>query len=112
MPETLFVSNLPHQTTDLDLETIFSRHGRVLRAWIVTDTSEAPRQQPAGRKPTQHKGSCKGYVEVHPEDVEQVILVLNGSWYKTNVIDVQTEAQRRQRNRMPRERTVFTSSRY
>ncbi|HEY9844068.1 MAG TPA: RNA-binding protein, partial [Candidatus Obscuribacterales bacterium] len=81
MPQTLFVSNLPSQITDHELETIFSRHGRVLRAWL-----EQPSPSAKG-----HRSTRKGFVEMHPEDAENVIWILNGSWYKTNCLDVQSE---------------------
>ncbi len=103
MQQTLFVSNLPSQTTDSDLETIFSRHGRVLRAWIQPDKQNTPHNPKHTTR--------RGFVEMHPEDADNVIWIMNGSWYKNRQIDVQNSANRKQRH-VSKERTVYIAGRY
>ena len=110
MPQTLFVSNLPSQITEAELETIFSRHGRVLRAWL--DPGQPARSPKAAVSHGKARGPArKGYVEVHPEDADTIVWTLNGSWYKTSWIDVQTQAEHRRRSQS-RERAVYTAYRY
>ena len=119
--QTLFVSNLPPQITDEELETIFARHGRVTRAWLrpskeaegPIDNRSANRNDNRNDRNPRNKGPRKsGFVEVHSDDAEQVIWIMNGSWYKTSCIDVMTEADRRKRAKAPRERTVYTAHSY
>lgn len=118
MLQTLFVSNLPPQITDEELETIFARHGRVTRAWLRPSKEAEGRSDSRndGRNDNRNnrsKGPRKsGFVEVHSDDAEQVIWIMNGSWYKTSCIDVMTEAERRKRAKAPRERTVYTAHSY
>lgn len=108
MPQTLFINNLPSHTTDAELATIFSRHGRVLKAWI--NPSKIASKSPSAR--THRHGTVSGVVEVHPDDFEQMSWVMAGSWYKNKCLDVQTEAMRRQGNSQTRERAIYTDTRY
>lgn len=112
MQQTLFVTNLPSQTTDMDLETIFSRHGRVVRAWLQPAEAAGNGNANRGaRTGSNSRATRKGFVEMHPEDADQVIWILNGSWYKNRQIDVQNSAMRKERSQN-KERSVYIASRY
>lgn len=96
IPQTLFIDNLPSQTTDTELATIIARHGRVLKASIRTKADNKRRQ------------AVSGVVELHPDDFEHVSWVMAGSWYKNKCLDVRTSLGQRE----PRERSIYTAHRY
>lgn len=98
MSQTLFVGNLPSQTTELELTTIFARHGRVLRAWL----------EPFKTSP---KHARQGFVELHADDAENVLWILNRSWYKNRQINVQSK-KHQPRVRKSTEREVYSVSGY
>lgn len=65
MSRTLYVGNLPWQTTEDQLREAFAAHTQVISARIITD-------RVTGRS----RGF--GFVEVPDEDVEKAIQALNG----------------------------------
>ncbi|MGE3724832.1 MAG: RNA recognition motif domain-containing protein [Candidatus Sericytochromatia bacterium] len=73
---TLFVSNLPPETTPAELEKIFSRHGQVVQAQVAV---------------SQKTGQIQnfGVVEMSESDAQWACETLHRSWYKNNCIEVQ-----------------------
>lgn len=73
---TLFVSNLPPETTPAELEKIFSRHGQVVQAQVAV---------------SQKTGQIQnfGVVEMPEADAQWACDTLHRSWYKNNCIEVQ-----------------------
>lgn len=69
MVKTLYVGNLPWNTTETELVTAFEAHAPVVSARIITE---------------QETGRCKGFgfVEVSDEDAERVIKAVNGASLK------------------------------
>lgn len=102
IPQTLFIHNLPSQTTDAELEMIFARHGRVLKACV----------QPAKASEGRRRDSVSGQVQVHADDVEQISWIMAGSWYKNKCLDVKTQAQRRNARQERGERAIYDAYRY
>lgn len=102
IPQTLFIHNLPSQTTDAELEMIFARHGRVLKATV----------QAAKPSEGRRRDSVSGQVQVHADDVEQISWIMSGSWYKNKCLDVRTQAQRRGGCHERGERAIYVAHRY
>ncbi|MBE3598243.1 MAG: RNA-binding protein [Limnochordaceae bacterium] len=66
MAKTLYVGNLPWQTTEEELRGTFAQYTQVISARIITD-------RVTGRS----RGF--GFVEVPDEDVQKVVQALNGT---------------------------------
>ncbi|MHB1128122.1 MAG: RNA recognition motif domain-containing protein [Bacillota bacterium] len=66
MVSTLYVGNLPWATTEDDLVELFSAHGEVVSARIITD-------RVTGRS----RGF--GFVEVNDEDATKMVDAMNGA---------------------------------
>ena len=66
MSKTLYVGNLPWQSTEQELTTAFEAHGQVISARIVTD-----------RETGRSRGF--GFVEVEDADAEKMIKAMNGT---------------------------------
>lgn len=66
MSTTLYVGNLPWATTEDDLRRVFSPHGEVASARIITD-----------RETGRARGF--GFVEVADGDAERMVQALNGT---------------------------------
>jgi len=65
--KNLYVVNLPHSTTELELRTIFEAHGPVEKITLVTD-----------RETGQSRGF--GFVEMtNASEADQAIAALNGT---------------------------------
>lgn len=64
MSKTLYVGNLPWQTTENDLVDVFRQHGTVISSRIVTD-----------RETGRARGF--GFVEVDDEDAEKMVAAMN-----------------------------------
>lgn len=75
MVKTLFVGNLPWNTTPDELTSFFGEYGRVVNSRIIADRDT---------------GRSKGYgfVEVEDEDAETIIANLNGKELKGRAITV------------------------
>ncbi len=92
--ETLYVGNLAHETTDVDLRTAFSRFGEVASARIVSD----------------RRGRTKGfgYVEMTDEASARVAMEsLRGTQINGRTLDIVVEQRTRRRsggNGRPRRR--------
>lgn len=73
--KTLFVGNLPWNTTPDELTSFFSEHGKVITSRIIADRDT---------------GRSKGYgfVEVEDEDVGTVVNAMNGKDFKGREITV------------------------
>lgn len=83
---TLYVGNLAHETTDVDLRTAFSRFGEVVSARIVSD----------------RRGRTKGfgYVEMRDEASASVAMEsLRGTQINGRTMDIVLEERRRRRSR-------------
>lgn len=65
MSKTLYVGNLPWQTTEQELTTSFEAHGQVVSARIVTE-----------RETGRSRGF--GFVEVEDADAGKMIKAMNG----------------------------------
>lgn len=65
MSKTLYVGNLPWQTTEAELTTAFEAHGQVISSRIVTENE-------TGRS----RGF--GFVEVEDADAGKMIKAMNG----------------------------------
>jgi len=61
----IFVGNLPYSTTSSDLETLFSQHGTVQSAAVITD-----------RETGRSRGF--GFVEMPDDEARPAIEALNG----------------------------------
>lgn len=61
----IFVGNLPYSTTSSDLETLFSQHGSVQSAAVITD-----------RETGRSRGF--GFVEMPDDEARAAIEALNG----------------------------------
>ena len=80
--ETLYVGNLAHETTDVDLRTAFSRFGQVVSAKIVSD----------------RRGRTKGfgYVEMADEASARVAMEsLRGTQINGRSMDIVLEEPRK-----------------
>ena len=91
---TLYVGNLAHETTDVDLRTAFSPFGKVVSAKIVSD----------------RRGRTKGfgYVEMADEEAAGVAMEsLRGTQINGRTMDIVLEGRARRRgagNGRPRRR--------
>lgn len=65
MSKTLYIGNLPWQTTEAELTSAFEAHGQVISARIVTE-----------RETGRSRGF--GFVEVEDADAGKVIKAMNG----------------------------------
>ena len=65
MSKTLYVGNLPWQTTEAELTSSFEAHGQVISSRIVTE-SETGRSRGFG------------FVEVEDADAQKMIKAMNG----------------------------------
>ena len=65
-PESLYVANLPWQTTDRDLEEMFTPFGRVHQTTIIMD-----------RRTGRSRGF--GFVDMHPSEARSAIDALHGA---------------------------------
>ena len=65
MSKTLYVGNLPWQTTENDLTGAFESHGQVISSRIVTELGTG-------------KSRGFGFVEVEDEDAVKMIKAMNG----------------------------------
>jgi len=80
--KTLYVGNLPWETTEDDLVQMFSQYGSVNSARIIQD-----------RETGRSRGF--GFVEVADEDSENMVQQTNGATYGGRALTV-NEAQERQ----------------
>ena len=75
MTTTIYVANLPDQTTDQQVQDLFGRYGEVLSVKLISDNDSG-------------KMLGYGFVEM-PEDVaNQAIYELNGSAFEGNTLQV------------------------
>ncbi len=82
MATNIFVGNLPFSTSSPDLEQLFSRHGAVSRAQVITD-----------RETGRSRGF--GFVEMDDDDeARQAIEALNGSDIDGRKINVNVARER------------------
>ncbi len=68
MAKTLYVGNIPHQTSEEELTDLFSHHTQVLGVRIIVETTMSPPHEYA-------------FVEVPDEDAGHVIAALNGKHF-------------------------------
>ena len=81
---TLYVGNLAHETTDVDLRTAFSPFGKVVSAKIVSDRRGRP------------KGF--GYVEMSDEDsIKPAMESLRGTQINGRTMDIVLEERTNRR---------------
>lgn len=82
MAKTLYVGNLPWETTEEDLVQLFAQYGSVQSARIIADRDT---------------GRSRGFafVEVADENAENMVQQTNGATYGGRVLTV-NEAQERQ----------------
>lgn len=64
MSKTLYVGNLPWQTTEDDLADVFRQHGTVISSRIVTDRDTG-------------RARGFGFVEVDDADAEKMVAAMN-----------------------------------
>lgn len=64
MSKTLYVGNLPWQTTENDLADVFRQHGTVISSRIVTDRDTG-------------RARGFGFVEVEDADADKMVAALN-----------------------------------
>jgi RNA recognition motif-containing protein len=82
--QTLYVGNLAHETTDVDLRTAFSQFGKVVSAKVVSD----------------RRGRTKGfgYVEMSDEDSARAALEsLRGTQINGRTMDIVLEERTKRR---------------
>ncbi|MFH1488299.1 MAG: RNA-binding protein [Pseudomonadota bacterium] len=65
MPETIFVGNLPAETSEQDIREMFSPYGEIRSVDIITN-----------RKTGKSRGIC--FIEMDQEGAEEAISELNG----------------------------------
>lgn len=85
MVKSLFVGNLPWQTTEDELKQKFEEHAKVVAVRIVTDKM-------SGRS----KGF--GFVEVEDSDAEKAISAMNGAKLGDRAIVVNEARPRKERS--------------
>ena len=106
----IFVSNLSKDTTDHDLRKIFSRHGKVVKSWMVEDYETG-------------ESRGHGFVEMTMAEAKNAIRILDRSWFKNRRINVQKSRfipgrgrrdrrDRDSRTQENREQAIYTTSRY
>lgn len=64
MPKTLYVGNLPWETTEADLADIFQQHGTVISSRIITDKETG-------------RARGFGFVEAEATDADKMVSALN-----------------------------------
>jgi RNA recognition motif-containing protein len=64
MSKTLYVGNLPWETTEADLTDVFRQHGTVLSSRIVTDRDTG-------------RARGFGFVEVADADADRIVAAMN-----------------------------------
>ncbi|MHB1421426.1 MAG: RNA recognition motif domain-containing protein [Bacillota bacterium] len=84
MVSTLYVGNLPWATTEDDLVEIFSAHGEVVSARIITD-------RVTGRS----RGF--GFVEVNDDDAAKMVDAMNGAEMENRQLTVNEAKPREER---------------
>lgn len=72
----IFVSNLPNDTSEHELRKLFSRHGRVVKSWVVEDHDSG-------------EGRRHGFVEMTMAEAKNAIRIMDRSWFKSRRINVQ-----------------------
>jgi len=82
MTRTLYVGNLPWNTTNEELSSFFSQYGEVISSRIITD-----------RETGRSRGF--GFVEVNDEDADRIAAATNGKELGGRAITV-NEARPRQ----------------
>jgi len=82
----LFIGNLPSDTTDKDLQNLFSEYGTIRSFRLVTDV---------------FSGQCKGFgfIEMEGHEARAAIAGLNGKTYNGKPIKVNFESPRTKRRR-------------
>lgn len=85
MVRTLYVGNLPWATRAEDLQEVFSQHGEIISARVITD-----------RETGRSRGF--GFVEVADEDVDAIIAAMNGTELNGRVITVNEARSRVERS--------------
>lgn len=85
MVRTLYVGNLPWATRAEDLQEVFSQHGEIISARVITD---------------RETGRSRGFgsVEVADEDVDAIIAAMNGTELNGRVITVNEARSRVERS--------------
>ena len=87
MNKKLYVGGLPYTTTDAQLEELFSRHGTLESARVITDRESG-------------KSRGFGFVEFNsPSEAEQAIAALNGTELEGRKITVNEARQSQQSER-------------
>lgn len=84
MNKRIYVGNIPFDTTDADLEELFSRHGNVVSARVITD-----------RETGRSRGF--GFVEMDADAAEEAIRVLDGKDLGGRPLRVNEAREREQR---------------
>ena len=85
MSKRIYVGSLPYSTTEAQLEQLFSDHGKVIDAQVITD-----------RFSGQAKGF--GFVEMEvDEEADAAIAALNGSEFGGRTLVVNEAREREQR---------------
>jgi RNA-binding proteins (RRM domain) len=64
MSKTLYVGNLPWETTEADLADVFRQHGTVLSSRIITDRDTG-------------RARGFGFVEVEDADADKMVAAMN-----------------------------------
>ena len=82
----LFIGNLPSNTTDEDLQTLFSKYGTVRSFRLATDV---------------FSGQCKGFgfIEMEGHEARAAIAGLNGKDYNGKPMKVNFESPKTGRRR-------------
>ena len=87
MGRRLYIGNLSYSMSSSDLETLFSEHGTVRSAEVISDKSTG-----------QSRGF--GFVEMDSdEEAQAAIAALNGQAYKDRTLTVNEARPRQQRER-------------
>jgi len=87
----IFAGNLPADTTENDLTTLFSAHGRVRSIRLMQDV---------------FSGKCKGFgfIEMEGHEARAAIAALNGKEFKGQPLRVNEEKPQDKRPGAPRRR--------
>ncbi len=84
MVKTLYVGNLPYQTTEDQLKELFEEYGKVSSSKIITD-----------RETGRSRGF--GFVEIDEENAQKAIESLNGANYGGRNLKVNEARERKPR---------------